>query len=62
MGRNASQMLTLLLEQPKNVRNGDIRRISLQHFLNEILSTCSDNKAIKVFFGMKQIDSLLSQN
>lgn len=55
VGANAKEMLRHLLD-PQARQKADLRRVSLQHFLNEILSSC-ENRTVKAFFGLQALEA-----
>ena len=60
VGRSAQQMLELLLDPTSHKRSADLRRISLVHFLNEILSLIMSNpsptvkESARAFFALPE--------
>ena len=71
IGQNAAQILKLLLDpssnvQPNQKRSAEARRVSLHHFLNELLVSATTNEtsddASRVFFGLSEIEAKLSHN
>ena len=60
VGRSAQQMLELLLDPTSHKRSADLRRISLEHFLNEILSLLMSNpsptvkESARAFFALPE--------
>jgi len=58
IGGNAKEMLRYLLD-PQSKHKAELRRVSLQHFLNEILSVC-ESRTVKAFFGLQALEALVA--